>query len=75
MQSGNSKQFGFAIIKQLVVTPVLLLVQVFVFYISAGNLTELRPWFYFAAAYIHYVFSTISSSNFTGKNITNVDYF
>ena len=58
MQSVNSEQFGIAIIKQLVVTSVLLLVQVYVFYISAGNLTELGQWFYFAAAFIYYVFST-----------------
>lgn len=58
MQVGNLKQFRIALVKQLVLTSVFLFVQAVVFFISAGNLAGLRPWFYFVTAFVHYVAST-----------------
>jgi protein-S-isoprenylcysteine O-methyltransferase Ste14 len=58
MQISNSKRFAIALVKQLVVTSFLLFVQVVVFFVSAGNLIVVRPWFYFVTAFIHYVVST-----------------
>ena len=58
MQGVKSKQFGIALAKQLVITFVFLCVQIVVFFVSAGNLTVLRPWFYFCTAFGHYVVST-----------------
>jgi hypothetical protein len=56
MQVGNLKQFRIALFKQLVLTSVFF--QAVVFFISAGNLAGLRPWFYFVTAFLHYVVST-----------------
>jgi len=58
MKEDNSKQFMIALAKQLVITTGFLFIQVGVFFVSAGNLTVLRPWFYFGTAFVHYVVST-----------------
>ncbi len=57
MQEVNSGQFGIALVKQLVLTSGLLFVQGVVFFVSAANLTDLRPWFYFGTALVHYIVS------------------
>jgi protein-S-isoprenylcysteine O-methyltransferase Ste14 len=58
MQGIKPKQFGIALAKQLVITSGFLFIQVVVFFVSAGNLSVLRPWFYFGTAFVHYVVST-----------------
>ena len=58
MHGVNSKQFGIALVKQLIVTSVFLFVQLVVFFISAGYLSDPRSWFYFIIAFLHYVVST-----------------
>ena len=58
MLQGSSKQYRIASAKQLVITSIFLFVQIVIFFISANNLTDLRPWFYFVTAFIHYVVST-----------------
>lgn len=58
MQSAKPKQFGIALAKQLAITSGFLFVQIVVFFVSAGNITILRPWFYFGTAFVHYVVST-----------------
>lgn len=58
MHDGNSQRFVIALVKQLVVTSVFLFVQIVFFFVSAGNLIVVRPWFYFVTAFIHYVVST-----------------
>jgi len=59
MNENYSRQFGAAAIKQLLVTSFFLIVQIVVFFISAGYSTEPRSWPYFATAFVHYVVSTI----------------
>ena len=56
MHISNSKKFA-ALIKQLVITSILLFVQIVVFYFSASNLIVGRSSFYFITAFIHYVVS------------------
>ena len=58
MHEGNSKQFRIAVIKQLFLTSIFLFVQLIVFFISAGYLTDTRSWLYFIIAFVHYVVST-----------------
>ncbi len=59
MNGDYSRPFGVAAIKQLFLTSLFLLVQVVVFFVSAGNLIDPRSWPYFVAAFVHYVVSTI----------------
>ena len=58
MPEKNTKQFRVATIKQLTITSIFLLVQIIVFFVSAGNITNQRPWLYFITAFIHYSVST-----------------
>ena len=59
MHEMHSRRFVVAAIKQLLLTSIFLFIQIGVFFISSGNLSELRSWFYFVAAFIHYIVSTI----------------
>ncbi len=47
------KQFRIAAAKQLLVSSVILVIQIIVFFVSAGNVSELRPWLYFGIAFVH----------------------
>jgi protein-S-isoprenylcysteine O-methyltransferase Ste14 len=58
MHIGRQRQFRITLVKQLILISILLFVQVVIFLLSAGNLSELRPWFYFVTAFLHYVVST-----------------
>ena len=58
MPEKNTKQFRVATIKQLTITSIFLIVQIIVFFVSAGNITNQRPWLYFITAFIHYSVST-----------------
>jgi len=58
MPENNSKEFKLAAFKQLLITSIFLLVQIIIFFISAGNITSQRPWLYFSAAFIHYSVGT-----------------
>jgi len=58
MPEKNTKQFRVATIKQLTITSIFLLVQIIVFFVSAGNIANQRPWLYFIAAFVHYSVST-----------------
>lgn len=58
MLESNSKQFRMAAIKQLFVASVMLLVQIIIFFVSAGYIADPRPWLYFGTALAHYSVST-----------------
>jgi hypothetical protein len=58
MLESNSKQFRMAAIKQLFVASVMLLVQIIIFFISAGYIADPRPWLYFGTAFAHYSVGT-----------------
>ena len=58
MCKDNSNQFRIALTKQLFLTSIFLFVQLIVFFISAGYLTDTRSWLYFITAFVHYVVST-----------------
>jgi len=58
MPEKNCKQFRVATIKQLLITSIFLLVQIIIFFVSAGNITNQRPWLYFIVAFINYSVST-----------------
>ena len=58
MPEKNSKQFRTATIKQFLITSIFLLVQIVIFFVSAGYTIGQRQWVYFVAAFIHYSIST-----------------
>lgn len=59
MLKNNSTQFKIAAIKQLSLTSIFLLIQIIIFFVSAGNITNQRPWLYFITASANYIASTI----------------
>ena len=58
MPEENYKEFKLAAFKQLLITSIFLIVQISIFFVSAGNITNQRPWLYFIAAFIHYSVGT-----------------
>ncbi|NIO37185.1 isoprenylcysteine carboxylmethyltransferase family protein [Candidatus Bathyarchaeota archaeon] len=58
MLERSSAQFRMAAIKQLFVASVMLLVQIIIFFVSAGHVADPRPWLYFGTALAHYSVST-----------------
>ena len=45
-------------IEQFLLASVMLIIQMIIFFISAGHIDMLRPWIFFAASFIHYSVST-----------------
>ena len=58
MLESKSKQFKIAAIKQFSITSIFLSVQIIIFFVSSGYITNQRPWLYFITAIIHYSLST-----------------
>jgi len=58
MLRSNTKQLRIAGIKQLLVTYVALLVQIIVFFVSAGHIADPRYWLFFGIVFLHYSVST-----------------
>ena len=58
MPEENPKEYKLAAFKQLLITSIFLLVQISIFFVSAGNINSQRPWLYFIAALIHYSVGT-----------------
>jgi hypothetical protein len=58
MLESNPKQFRMAAIKQLLVASVMLFFQIIVFFVSAGQISDPRPWLFFGTAFVHYSVST-----------------
>ncbi len=58
MPEKNSKKFRTATIKQFLITSIFLLLQIVIFFVSAGSTIGQRPWIYFITAFIHYSIST-----------------
>ncbi len=58
MLERSSAQFRMAAIKQLFVASVMLLVQIIIFFVSAGHVADPRPWLYFGTVLAHYSVST-----------------
>ncbi len=56
--SGRNKEFKVAGIKQLLLASVMLVIQMVIFFISAGHIDGPRPWIFFGASFIHYSIST-----------------
>ena len=56
MQDGN-RQFRIAAIKQLLIASIMLFVQIIIFVVSAGSLSNPQPWLYFVVAFAHYFIS------------------
>ena len=54
----NNRQIKIAATKQLSITSIFLLIQIIIFFVSAGNIANPRPWLYFFTAFIHYSAST-----------------
>jgi protein-S-isoprenylcysteine O-methyltransferase Ste14 len=54
---GSTKQFRTAATKWLLIASVMLVVQIIIFVVSAGNLPGPRPWLYFGMAFAHYLIS------------------
>ena len=59
MDKNNSKQFKIAAIKQLILTSIFLIIQIIIFFVSAGNIVNQRPWLYFITAFVNYLASTL----------------
>lgn len=58
MTEKNSKVARASVIKQLLLTSVMLVIQMTIFFIAAGDINMPRPWIYFGAAFTHYAAST-----------------
>ena len=54
----NNKQLRIAGINQLLVASIMLSVQITIFFLSAGRITDARPWIFFYASFLHYSAST-----------------
>jgi protein-S-isoprenylcysteine O-methyltransferase Ste14 len=59
MMMENGKRARVNVIKQLLLTSVMLCVQIMVFFVFAGYIS-VRPWILFGASFIHYFVSTIA---------------
>lgn len=55
----NNKSVRIAGVEQLLVASVMLSVQMAVFFFSAGRITDVRPWIFFSASFLHYFVSTM----------------
>ncbi len=54
----RNKGFKVAVIKQLLLSSVMLAIQMVVFFISVGHIDGPRPWIFFGASFLHYSIST-----------------
>jgi len=54
----NTKELRKAGIKQLLLTCFMLILQMTIFFVSAGHVIMLRPWIFFGASFVHYSVST-----------------
>jgi protein-S-isoprenylcysteine O-methyltransferase Ste14 len=54
----DNKRLRAAGIKSLLLISVMLVLQMVIFFISAGNVVGSRPWVFFAASFVHYTVST-----------------
>ena len=54
----REKEFKVAGIKQLLLSSVMLVIQMVVFFISVGHIDGPRPWIFFGASFLHYSVST-----------------
>ena len=54
----NTRELRGAGIKQLLLTCFMLIIQMTIFFISAGHVIMLRPWIFFGASFVHYSVST-----------------
>lgn len=54
----DNKRLRAAGIKSLLLIYVMLVLQMIIFFISAGNVVGSRPWVFFAASFVHYTVST-----------------
>jgi protein-S-isoprenylcysteine O-methyltransferase Ste14 len=59
MHHKNSKIFVIATIKWFFIVTLFLFIQIFVFYVSAGQIFVLRIWVYFCIALTNYFISTV----------------
>lgn len=60
MSRENIQKFRVAAIKSLILSYTMLLLQMLIFFVSAGNIGLLRPWIYFGISCFHYLISTIT---------------
>lgn len=58
MTEKNAKANRVSAIKQLLLTCLMLIIQITLFFISAGHIDMPRPWIFFGAAYVHISVST-----------------
>jgi protein-S-isoprenylcysteine O-methyltransferase Ste14 len=58
----NNEKLRVAGFKSLLLASVMLTLQMFIFFISAGQIVGLRPWAFFGASLVHYVVSTAVQS-------------
>ena len=58
MSGKNNKRLRIAGIKQLLLAYLMLFVQIIVFLVSAGHVTDARPWIFFGASFLHFSVST-----------------
>jgi protein-S-isoprenylcysteine O-methyltransferase Ste14 len=59
MDETNLQSYKIAAFKQFVLTSLFLVIQILLFYFSAGQIIIQRSWFYFITAFFHYLASTI----------------
>ena len=55
----NGKELRRSVIKQLFLICLLLIVQMTIFFISAGHIGLLRPWIFFGASFAQYIVGTV----------------
>jgi protein-S-isoprenylcysteine O-methyltransferase Ste14 len=60
MSRENIQNFRVAAIKSIILSYAMLLLQMVIFFVSAGNIGLLRPWIYFGISCFHYLISTIT---------------
>jgi len=56
MKRKSNEAAKVAVIKQLALSSVILFIQIVIYFLAAGYV-EVRPWFFFAASFVHYTIS------------------
>lgn len=57
MVKSSLSKFRIAAVQQFLLASIMLLVQGIIYFVSAGYIANLKPWIYFGAAFVHYIFS------------------
>lgn len=54
MLGSDKKRFRMAGLKHLIISSIMLAIQIMIFFIAAGRINDVRPWFFFVSSFLHY---------------------